>query len=71
VLTDSGNKVLVVLDDVLAYSDSQRMRNFAPILSLFAQHFQIFLLSCDWTRWQALFEELSPGAVQVTELSTS
>jgi recombinational DNA repair ATPase RecF len=68
VLSDAGSKVVVVLDDVLNYSDAERLRQFAAILCEFAQHFQILLLSCGWLRWRALFKELQTGTIKDIEL---
>jgi energy-coupling factor transporter ATP-binding protein EcfA2 len=54
VLADAGAAVLLVFDDVLAYSDATRRQGFAEALKLAAQRHQIILLSCNPALWPGL-----------------
>lgn len=54
VLRDAGAASLLVFDDVLAYSDPQRQREFANVLLEAANRHQIVLLSCHPAHWAEL-----------------
>jgi energy-coupling factor transporter ATP-binding protein EcfA2 len=54
VLAQSGAAVLLVFDDVLAYSDDARRTAFAAALKIAAQRHQIIVLSCRGNDWHAL-----------------
>jgi uncharacterized protein YhaN len=50
----SGERELLVLDDVFTYTDASRLRRIAGILEESAERFQIILLTCHPERYQRL-----------------
>ena len=68
VLADAGYPTLLILDDVLNFSDSQRRDNLMRVLEMAAARHCIVLLSCNPEHWRSLqmdqHIELASGAVR-------
>jgi exodeoxyribonuclease V gamma subunit len=68
VLADAGYPTLLILDDVLNFSDSQRRNNLMRVLEMAAVRHCIVLLSCNPEHWRSLqvdqHIELANGSVR-------
>lgn len=53
-LKEAGKPTLIILDDALVHSDSQRMENMQRILYDAAQRHQVLLFTCHRERWPEL-----------------